>query len=171
MIFRAKFRRALQKAGLLDALPEKVWRKAWVMHCLPVGSGKKAIQYLAAYVYRVALSNSRIEKLQDGKVTFRCRKSGTRQCKRTSLEANEFMRRFLQHVLPKGFAKIRYYGFLNSAKQKRLARLQSQLSAHDPADNERSHDITPALQEPLLCPHCGGTLSLLGRLSRQRGPP
>ena len=170
LIFRAKFRRALQKAGLPGALPEKVWRKAWVVHCLPVGSGKKAIQYLAAYVYRVALSNSRIEKLQDGKVTFRYRKSGTRQCKRTSLEANEFMRRFLQHVLPKGFAKIRYYGFLSSTKRKRLAKLQAQLAAHSPADDEHPKPA-PALREPLHCPHCGGRLSLLGRLSRQRGPP
>jgi putative transposase/transposase-like zinc-binding protein len=70
VIFRAKFRDAMDQAGLLDLIPAEVWHQPWVVHCQPVGDGTRALQYLARYVFRVAIANSRILSCQDGVVTF-----------------------------------------------------------------------------------------------------
>ena len=75
-----------------------------------VGSGEAAFMYLAPYIFRVAISNNRIVKLEDGKVTFKYKESDTDQIKFSTATAEEFVRRFLQHVLPKRFVKVRYYG-------------------------------------------------------------
>ena len=112
VIFRAKFRDALKKTDLFDDVPAKVWEKDWVVHCKPVGSGDKTVKYLAPYIDRVAITNNRIETLENDKVTFRFKNSDTGQWERTTLPAFDFMHRFLQHVLPKGFLKTRYYGFM-----------------------------------------------------------
>src|SRR5208283_5023723 len=61
VIFRAKMREGLRRAGLLDQVPSRVWRSAWVVHCQPAGSGRKVLEYLARYVFRVAITNSRLE--------------------------------------------------------------------------------------------------------------
>ena len=73
-----------------------------------MGSGEAAFKYLAPYVFRVAISNSRIVKLEDGRVTFKYKDSATEQVKFATVSAEEFMRRFLQHVLPERFVKVRY---------------------------------------------------------------
>ena len=83
------------------------------MNGQPVGNGLTALRYLAPYIFRVAISNNRIIKLADGKVMFRYRASDTGKLRTCTLPAEEFIRRFLQHVLPKGFVKMRYYGFLS----------------------------------------------------------
>ncbi len=171
VIFRAKLRDAFHKARLSENLPRQVWRKKWVVDCQPVGSGQSVLRYLAPYIYRIALSNSRLEKLQQGRVTFRYRQSGSREWKRTTLEVHEFLRRFLQHVLPKGFQKIRYYGFLSAKNRKRLDRIKSLVgqAAGSPPDPPKQ-PLAPSAELP--CPLCGGPLILVGKLSRrQRGPP
>jgi hypothetical protein len=94
-LFRAKFRAALQQTGLTGQVPPLVWRQEWVVHCQPVGTGETALTYLAPYIFRVALSNRRILKLQDGQVTFRYRESNTRRWKTATLPAEEFIRRSL----------------------------------------------------------------------------
>jgi hypothetical protein len=76
------------------------------VHCQPVGNGLTALKYLAPYIFRVPISNRRILKLTDGKVTFRYRASDTGKLRICTLPAEEFIRRFLQHVLPKGFVKM-----------------------------------------------------------------
>ena len=81
------------------------------MHCKPVGNGRTVLKYLAPYVFRVALSNRRLLKLENNKVTFLYRATDTGQLKLCTLAAEEFIHRFLQHVLPKGFVKVRYFGF------------------------------------------------------------
>jgi hypothetical protein len=113
-IVRAKFRDALRQTPLFALVPASVWRQTWVVHCLPVGNGFTALRYLAPYIFRVAISNNRIMKVAEGKVTFRYRTTDTGKLKTCTLPAEEFIRRFLQHVLPKGFVKVRYYGFLSS---------------------------------------------------------
>jgi hypothetical protein len=92
-----------------------------------VGSGLPALRYLAPYIFRVAISNNRILELAEGKVTFRYRASDTGKLRTCTLLAEEFIRRFLQHVLPKGFVKVRYYGFLASGCRQRLASIRQQL--------------------------------------------
>jgi hypothetical protein len=132
-IFRAKFRDALRHMACFADVPAEVWQQEWVVHCQPVGNGVSALKYLAPYIFRVAISNNRIRKLTGGKVTFRYRTSDTGKLRTCTLPAEEFIRRFLQHVLPKGFVKVRYYGFLSSGLRQRLTALRQQLG-HPPAD-------------------------------------
>ncbi|HRW77854.1 MAG TPA: transposase [Candidatus Sabulitectum sp.] len=70
IIFRAKFRDGLKALGLYDAVPKEVWRKNWVVNCKPAGKGPQVIRYLSRYIYRVAITNSRILSLENGNVTF-----------------------------------------------------------------------------------------------------
>lgn len=115
-LFRAKFQAAMAQRGWLPEMPAEVWRKNWVVHCKPVGDGRLALRYLAPYVFRVAISNRRLVSCEvdtEGvwHVTFTYRKSGSRRYRRMTVTADEFIRRFLQHVLPDGFQKVRHYGF------------------------------------------------------------
>ena len=161
-LFRAKFRDALRRTALFAEVPPQVWQQPWVVHCLPVGDGQAALKYLAPYIFRVALSNSRIVSMADGQVTFRYRPTGSRKDKRCALNACEFIRRFLQHVLPKGFVKVRYYGLFSPAHRPQLARLRQALAADEPPirlDQEaepsaRTQRASPAISGS-LCPTCG----------------
>jgi len=163
-IFRAKFRDALRKTPLFALVPESVWEQEWVVHCQPVGNGLTAVKYLAPYIFRVAISNNRILKLEDGKVTFRYRTSDTGKLKTCTLATEEFIRRFLQHVLPKGFVKVRYYGFLASGCRPQLAALHQQLgrlATDQPSDSdvndgdEQSSEQDSSDVAVVLCPSCG----------------
>ena len=168
-IFRAKFRDELKKTALYDSVPDEAWKKDWVVHSKPVGDGEAVLKYLAPYVYRVAISNNRIRAFENGKVTFSYKKSDTgKLCKKT-LPALEFIRRFLQHVLPKRFIKIRYYGFLAPAYRKKFLNIQYRLAAIltlllNPLiqRNEIYHankgDVS---KQPLKCPDCGGDMELI----------
>ena len=170
-VFRAKFRDALRESDCFDDVPASVWQQEWVVHCQPVGTGRSALGYLAPYIFRVAISNNRILKLADGQVTFRYRVSGAGQSKLCTLAAEEFIRRFLQHVLPKGFVKVRYYGFLAPGLRPRLASLRQQLGCSlvqqppstevadcDAADRGGLQDALIAALSPnriVRCPCCG----------------
>ena len=159
-LFRGKFRAALTQTGLLDQVPASVWRQEWVVHCQPVGTGEAALKYLATYIFRVALSNNRLLKLQAGQVTFRYRDSATRHWKSCTLPTQEFIRRFLQHVLPKGFQKVRYYGFFSPGQRHRLQQTRQLLGPAIPAQPtdlaQRQSHSSPSL-DPLVipCPTCG----------------
>ena len=120
ILFRAKFRDALKKTDLFAQVPHETWSQDWVVHCQPVGNGMAALKYLAPYIFRVAISNNRILKLEDGQVTYRYTASDTGKTRYCTVIAEEFIRRFLQHVLPKGFIKVRYYGFFSSGNRHRL---------------------------------------------------
>lgn len=153
-IFRAKMRQALQKAGSDWQIPVEVWKQEWVVHCKRVGSGHHALKYLAPYIFRVAIGNKRIQTFQNDQVTFRYRASDTGQERRCTLTAEEFIHRFLQHVLPKGFVKVRYFGLFSPGSRKRLAALKQQLA---PAKEEPAKtDQEPASSQPVhRCPACG----------------
>ncbi len=192
-VFRAKFRDALKAEApelFAQVLPE-TWTKTWVVHCKPVGDGRTALKYLAPYIYRVAISNSRIVNMDDGTVTFSY-KPRKKAWTTMTLPAMTFMQRFLQHVLPKGFQKIRYVGFLHPSAKARFTALKKQLEdqtsvQHLPsAGIDASHSDDTASKRhtpdaPGVCPLCGAPLRYLGRLPRvpahetplhhQRGPP
>ncbi len=119
---------------------------------LPAGGhGGECGKYLAPYIFRVAISNRRI-KLADGKVTFRYRDTESGALKTCTLPAEEFIHRFLQHVLPKGFVKVRYYGFLAVGQRQRLAVLRKQLSC--PVKETPVATDVPRHTE-VRCPSCG----------------
>lgn len=153
-IFRTKMRQALQKVGLDWQIPTEVWQRDWVVHCKPVGCGRQALKYLAPYIFRVAIGNKRIQTFENNQVTFRYKASDTGQERRCTLSAEEFIHRFLQHVLPKGFVKVRYFGFFCSGVRKRLVALKQQLG---PAGEEpqKPHDSTAPSKPVHRCPVCG----------------
>ena len=128
-IFRARLRDALRPTAVFDQIPAQVWTTDWVVHCQAVGTGETAFKYLAPYVFRVALSNRRLVKVEDQRVTFRYRATDTGQPKLCTLAVEEFIHRFLQHVLPAGFVKVRYYGFLSAGQRPQLALIRQTLGA------------------------------------------
>ena len=165
-IFRAKFRDALKKTSLFHSVPADVWKKNWVVHCKPVGNGHSALKYLAPYIYRVAITNNRIEKLENDQVSFRFKNSDTDQWETKTLPVFDFIYRFLQHVLPKGFVKIRYYGFLSPGSRNRLAVLKYLLG--DIGESE----LTTTVDQRYICPHCGAKLRCVKSLPKStRAPP
>jgi len=112
-MFRGKMKAALREAGLMEKVPPEVWTQEWVVHCKPVGDGRHIMKYLGAYVFRVAISNARVVAYDGRNVTFKYQKVRSSKWKKMTLPAIEFMRRYLQHVLPGGFMKVRHYGFLS----------------------------------------------------------
>ncbi|MCA1603218.1 MAG: transposase [Acidobacteria bacterium] len=176
-IFRAKFRDQLKKTDLFAQIDQLAWKKQWVVHSQPVGSGESAFKYLAPYIFRVAISNNRLRHLHDGQITFSYKDSATDQLKRCTLTAQEFIRRFLQHVLPHRFIKVRYYGLLSPAHRHRLLKARHLLDTLN-SPTQTPSPIFPAeqlairnRQSPILsCPHCGGPLTLLAPIARGRPP-
>ena len=172
VIFRAKFRDLLKQTELFDQVDARVWKKEWVVHSEPVGTGEAAFKYLAPYVFRVAISNSRIVKLEDGRVTFKYKESATDQLKFATVSAEEFIRRFLQHVLPERFVKVRYYGLLSPGKRRLLKRAREALGARASGSGTSSENRASNQREPPRCPSCGSEMTLIATLTaRGREPP
>ena len=173
IIFRGKFRDALKKTELFSLVAPPVWKKAWVVDSEPVGSGAEAFRYLAPYIFRVAISNNRILKLEEGKVTFEYKESATGRKKRSTVTAEEFIRRFLQHVLPHRFIKVRYYGFLAPSKRHLLDSIRALLGG-GPSEAKTAMNNAD-VKEPddaLRCPKCGGILILVQTVKpNSRLPP
>ena len=167
LIFRGKLRDRLKELGLESQAPAEVWRKNWVVDCVPVGDGRRALKYLGPYVHRVALSDRRIIDISDDRVTFSYKPSGSEQFKRRTLPALAFIGLFLKHVLPRGFMKVRSYGLLASAYRLTLraiclAILTSRSQPPQPA---------PMPTRSISCPECGGVMERIGFLKSPRGPP
>jgi len=160
-LFRGKMQVALRKTACYPHVPAKVWKQKWVVHCEAVGSGLGALKYLAPYIFRVALSNNRLLKLEYDRVTFRYRQTGTGAERLCTLSAEDFIHRFLQHVLPKGFVKVRYYGLFSPSGRRSLVVLRQQLQerqaiAHK-AQTAYPDDLVSASEAELhRCPKCGG---------------
>jgi hypothetical protein len=171
-LFRAKFRDALQQTPFFAQMATAVWKQPWVVHCKPVGDGRAALRYLAPYIFRVAISNRRILRLANGKVSFRYFASETGKPRLCTLTATEFIRRFLQHVLPKGFVKVRYYGFFAPGLRPRLLAIRQQLPTPPSATVTRLEPETPKSKQSLLCPSCGLPMTHRQRIwPRSRWPP
>jgi hypothetical protein len=178
-LVRGKFRALLQQKCPDLVIPEAVWDRPWILHVTAWGNGEQAVlDYLARYVFRIALTNARIVGLDDETVTiqYRHRKTG---CARTCrLSGEEFMRRFLQHVLPRGFHKVRYFGLWHPSHREDATRVRQMLQlqappkldpAQDPIDAPLvPPDAEPAPPiEPMICPHCQqGRLIFVRRLTR-----
>ena len=144
----------LKEAGLI--VPQCVWKTDWVIDARHVGDGKRALKYLAQYVFRVAISPNRIIRVADGKVRFKYKPSGEKTWRTCELELFEFMRRYLQHVLPRGFTKIRHYGFMSPNSRVNLQTIRELIC--------RLYEILVSLlpktntpkKKPWVCKRCGG---------------
>jgi hypothetical protein len=158
-IFRGKFKAGLKKLGLLNQVNPAVWTQKWNVQLQHAGRGEKVLDYLGRYAFRIAISNSRLERFENGEVTFAYRDNQTQQMKHPTLSAFEFMRRFLRHVLPKGFVKVRSYGLWSS--RTKLAKVRALLAQESPV----AADTTEAAKQsgsqpsslgpaPALCAHC-----------------
>ena len=136
-----RFAAALRKErpDLFAQIPDKVWKKEWCTFCKYVGEGRDTVmRYLSRYVYRVAITRSRILAMDESHVTFKYRNNNTGNWETTRITGVEFIRRFLLHVLPKGFHKVRYYGLWHSSKCDLLkrARIMLLLASRPPREPE-----------------------------------
>ncbi len=172
VLFRATLCAGLKRAGLLAHGPSGVWGKRWVVHCQRAGCGEQVLDYLGRYVFRIAISNSRLEQIQDNQVTFRYRDNRTHALRHVTLSGVEFLRRFLQHVLPRGCTKVRYYGLWSPTFHERLEHARTLLSPPPPTTATGPVlDSTPSTSpasppRPARCPHCQGGILLLVQVLR-----
>jgi len=164
-LFRAAFRRGLLKLKLFEEVPSQIWTQDWVVNCKPVANGQAALKYLAPYIHRVAISNRRLlsftnhGSMETSQVTFQYRTSDTGQLKKCTLSVEQFFQRFLQHVLPHAFVKVRYYGFFGASVRRKLAVLQHRLGSQTHPPPEPLPASAPSNQaevlSKILCPACG----------------
>jgi hypothetical protein len=191
----ALFREALEAKApaLLASIPGTVWQRPWVTFCKHYGQGNDAVlNYLSRYVFRTALSKARLLSMDQTHVTFRWKDRTANTWRTERLEGVAFLRRFLQHVLPRGFHKVRYYGLWHSSKRSQsnrawvlltlegLARTPEPPSFADllQALRQRTQELdqphaTGAQEEGAMprCPHCGSKQTrLLGEWSRSGVP-
>jgi hypothetical protein len=179
-IFRGIFLDLVTQALPDVAIPDSVWKQDWVVYCKPTVQGpENVLTYLGRYVHRIAITDRRILTVQDGKVTFRYQNAKDSQWRTMTLTAEEFIRRFLQHVLPTGVHKVRYYGLWAPSNKTRLQQIRQSLATQESpqtlpsADESGRHVPTQAdLQFP-RCPFCQkGRLVFLRRIpAQQRSPP
>jgi hypothetical protein len=191
-VFRGKVKDALREAfaenqiefhGKLQHLSDPkvfnnfvrdLYRDNWVIHCKrPFGGPEQVLKYLGRYTHRVAISNHRLVSFENGEVTFtwRDRAHGNIE-KKMKLPAEEFLRRFLLHLLPKGFVRIRSFGFLASRRRGKLLPLCLQ-SLGSSADSHTEEDSTA--KGLWKCPTCGGPMVMILRVNipswKPRPPP
>ncbi len=188
-VFRAKFLEALQQAfkrgkfgddTAVPALCSALRKIDWVVYAKPPFAGPESVlAYLGAYTHRIAISNHRIVSLEGRRVSFLYRdyadEAADRKKKVMCLDVDEFIRRFLLHLLPKGFVRIRHYGLLaNRSRKQKIARCRALLSAPEP--EERTEET---LAQKLLrlagvdlqgCPVCHeGRMLVVAEIDRRRG--
>ncbi len=178
--FRTLFRQQLQKRDpqALSQLPAKIWRQQWVVDSQAVGSGQKALAYLARYIFKTATGNRPLQALPSGQILWPYRDSKTGQPKSIALPPTELIRRFLQHVLPKGFCRVRLFGWLHPAAKIRGKRVRALLQ-QPPMLTAQEHQTWQGLEESAddlelpehsseaqlspspICPGCGRAMVLI----------
>lgn len=159
-IFQAKFRDAMADAGLLAQIDAQVWTVDWNVNCQPVGDAQASLKYLSRYVFKVGISEGRIVRADDAQVVFRYRKVGSSRQRTMALSPREFIRRFLQHVLPTGFMKVRYFGFLSPSFSMSIEEVKGRIELAR-GFALRAARVAPEVSTTgtaMCCPHCGGRL-------------
>jgi hypothetical protein len=165
-VYKAKLADHLRACGLSDQVPAEAWRGKFVVDIQPVGDGRAVLKYLAPYVNRVALSDRRIIAVDEQSVTFRYRPSGSKQSKTRTVSGGEFVRGFVQHSLPRGFQKVRYYGWMGGGRR-RIGRDEVKwlvhlflgwmyflASGHAPPTTAKPPSV-------IRCAECGGTMHVV----------
>ena len=169
--FRSRLRRRLREAdpALIARVPARTWRKPWVVHSQSAGRGPEALSYLARYVQKTAISGTRLLDQDAQRVTFSYRESGTNIERTLALSGEHFLQRFLQHVLPKGFRRVRSYGWLSPAAKRRLEEVRTLLDA--PVASVVARVIRPAAAVSVCCPQCSGPMRRIADFGRAPPPP
>jgi hypothetical protein len=188
-VFRGKFIAGLKRAfrqgklrfpGSVKRLAEEkafyaflrpLFRNDWVVYAKrPFGGPEHVLHYLARYTHRVAISNHRIVNFADGKVTFRWKDYAHKSKRRLmTVSAEEFLRRFLLHTLPRGFVRIRFCGFLaNRRRGEMLPLCRKLLNADPPLPSATQPASDSTTRCTWLCPHCGGAMSVIEKLTAQQ---
>lgn len=188
-VFRGKFvaglKHAFQKGdlflpGALQPLAQRrsfhsflrtLFRHDWVVYAKPpFGGPEHVLHYLARYTHRVAISNHRLVSFAEGKVTFRWKDYAHGNKKRLmTLTAEEFLRRFLLHVLPRGFVRIRFFGLLANRRRGSLLSLCRRLIDDNSDSLTSSQAATPVSSSSVsTCPLCGGAMILIERFTTQQ---
>ena len=152
-----------QQPELFKQVPPKVWWLKWMMQIKPVGSGAPALKYLATYVSRGPIHPSRIRSWDGSRMSFRYR-DGDGLEQTSFVTGEEFVRRLLQHVPPKGFQRVRHYGWLAAAAKAKRQRILALLDWRPPLPEPSTVKL-----QPILCPCCGKPMRLIGTLPRS--PP
>ena len=170
MLFKKLFRQELKETEFYSQIPCGVWEKNWVVHAEPAGYGREVIKYIAPYVYRAAISNNKIKKFENEEVTFEYKDYETKEIKECTLPVLEFMRRFLQHVLPSGFMKVRYFGIMSANQKKKWLMLKqiiySRLSKKSKTRFLNIENFQPEKKTEPCCRFCGGELIVTNILYR-----
>jgi Putative transposase/Transposase zinc-binding domain len=166
----------LTQPKIFAAWLRPLFRKDWIVYSKPpFGGPDYVLQYLGRYTHRVAISNHRLVSWADGQVTFRWRDSAHHnEHKLMTLSMDEFLRRFLLHLLPKGFVRIRHFGFLANRRRSRLLPLC--FAALDTVPEQIEPETSAQESDPLWrCPKCGGPMAVIERLTaaqlQLRSPP
>jgi len=191
-LFRGKFLSFLTKTyeegelrfpGLIAPLEKtfktmlhELYAKEWVVYCKPpFGGPETVVAYLGRYTHRVAISNRRLIAIDDGKVTFSWKDYADDTRKTMIVDASEFIRRFLLHVLPDGFVKIRYFGLLaNSQRKECLDACREALGTekpHERSETWQEHLVRLTGMDVTVCPLCHGRMARRELLRPNRGPP
>jgi hypothetical protein len=162
-IYRALFKEAMRHAGLLEHIDPQVWTIPWNVHSQAHHHGHSAFTYLAPYVFKVAISNRRIVGLTDRTVTCTYRKVGSARLRTTHLDGMEFLRRFLQHVLPDGFMKVRHFGLLHTSCALPLTTIRLLIVQAHAGEDQPTQRPSP---QPLTahCPSCGAPMRVVMRV-------
>ena len=175
LCFRGKNASAYADKECFLRLTKKLWAKQWITYSKqPFGGAEQVLEYLGRYTHRVAISNNRILSLKNGEVSFTYRdRADDNTIKEQIVKAEEFIRRFLLHVLPDGFMKIRYYGFLAHTNKKTSIPLLRQLIDPNAVFADK---ITETIDDMMLrltgtdistCTHCGkGKMIYAGLLAK-----
>jgi hypothetical protein len=162
--------KALSAPRSFHAFLRPLFRRKWVVYAKrPFGGPEHVLQYLARYTHRVAISNHRIVNLADGKVTFRWKDYAHKNKQRLmTVTADEFLRRFLLHTLPRGFVRIRFFGLLANRRRGELLPLSRQLLNVVGPEPPTATETESALPCVWLCPNCGGAMDVVEKLSPQQ---
>jgi hypothetical protein len=157
-VFSAKFADLMIANGLYDQIPEHVWHQGFNVDCRPVANGHRSVTYLSRYLFKVAIADGRIVKVDNNRVYFKYRVKDSKRLRTTSLAAMTFIARFLKHVLPKGFVKVRYFGLYNPNCSQPKEKIEFLIEAA--FDFKLPNNKPEPKQLPAFCcPHCqNGTL-------------
>jgi len=161
VLFRGKFKAELEKMDFLPGtapIPAGVWKKNFVVDVKKVGNGMSSFKYIAPYMQRGFISNSRIKKYDGASVTFEYKDGQSGRTKYRTLSALKFMSLYMAHVLPSGFQKTRYYGLeasANKLKRKQI-RLLILLSRRQPPPEKEEFAV-----QPILCSKCGAKMEIM----------
>jgi hypothetical protein len=173
-VYKAQLADQLRACGLYNQVPTSGWSKTFVVDIRPAGDGRAVLKYLAPYVHRVAISDSRIAACDESAVTFLYKPSRTKTYRCRTVSGTEFVRGFLQHTLPPGFQKIRYYGWMSANSKTSLEEVRWLIwlflgwtfwlaSGHAP-------QVKPSLRTQVRCAHCGSTMRVVEITYEPVGP-